>query len=446
MSTDTALTLNNTEQSAHLITGQGVVKGVFGLQEFTLIGRESNAQIQLDDPLVANRHARIERKIDGYYLRDLRSKTGTLLNNTQIIEAKLQNYDRLKIGSTEFVFSLNKKSEFPEVFTTSKNAIWDSQLKRLPSIAQSALPVLISGPSGTGKELIANMIHKFSTRAEAPFLSVNCSALTETLAESELFGHRKGSFTGSQEARKGAFASCSGGTLFLDEIGDMPLNIQPKFLRALENNEIKPVGSDHTEKSDVRIVAATNRNLNELVAEGRFREDLFYRLNIIQIRMPTLKERYEDFDTLVQYFARPKRVRFTPEAFARLREHNWPGNIRELKNAVLRASAIYPSGLITKNEMNDVLDLSQQPKQEKSRSLRPVIAKKQLTEYERDVIIERLCYFDGNQRKAAEDMGMAKSTLHDRIKRYGINVLAFKKLPPLGKEPVNDNAEETKDY
>jgi transcriptional regulator with PAS, ATPase and Fis domain len=414
-------------QTAHLVARSGAIKGSFELQEFTIIGRDSAVQIQIEDNLVSGRHARIERKTDGYYLKDLRTKTGTFLNNTMIIEAKLQNYDRVKIGSTEFFFSYEKEPEIPEVFTTSKNQAWNTQLQRLPTIALSPQPVLITGQSGTGKEMISQMIHKFSTRSRGPFLSVNCSALSESLAESELFGHKKGSFTGSQEARKGAFSSCDGGTLFLDEIGDMPLSIQPKFLRALENCEIKPVGSDQTEKVDVRIVAATNKNLAELVRQGRFREDLYYRIHIVQIMTPTLRDRYEDFETLVHFFARPLKVRFTPDALACLREHHWPGNVRELKNAILRASALFPAGLITKNEMNDVLDVLHRQISNSSNGPRPVISKRELLDYEREVIIERLSMHDGNQRKAAEDMGIAKSTLNDRIKRYGINVLTFKK-------------------
>lgn len=420
-------TAQQTHPTGYLILSMGPVRKTFELGELTTIGRDAAVPIHLDDPLVANRHARIERRGDGFYARDLRSKTGTFLNGTYIIEAKLQNFDRLKIGGSDFIFSVEKEQGQGSTVNSSLNNNWDLQLKKIHSIAQSAYPVLISGPSGSGKELIANQIHKMSSRSNGPFLSVNCSALTESLAESELFGHKKGSFTGSQEARKGAFLSCQDGTLFLDEIGDMPLCIQPKFLRALENKEIKSVGSDSTEPTNVRIVAATNCNLIELVNAGKFREDLYYRIHILQIRVPSLKERYEDFDNLLQSFARPIRVRFTPDALARLREHTWPGNIRELKNVVSRAAALYPDMPITKNEMSEILDLPKQSSQNKEIAPRPVIAKQYLKEYEREAIIERLSFFDGNQRKTAEDMGLAKSTLHDRIQRYGINAHAFKK-------------------
>lgn len=417
----------STPSFGYLTLRIGTARKTFELAELTTIGRDVTTPIHLDDPLISNRHARIERRADGFYIRDLRSKTGTFLNGTYIIEAKLQNFDRIKIGSHDFTFSVEKEQETSSTVHSSLNNNWDLQLKKVSSMAQSAYPVLISGPSGSGKELIANQIHKMSLRANGPFLSVNCSALTESLAESELFGHKKGSFTGSQEARKGAFAACDGGTLFLDEVGDMPLCIQPKFLRALENKEIKAVGSDFTEPTDVRIIAATNCNLVDLVNKGKFREDLYYRIHILQIRVPSLKERFEDFDNLLQGFARPLRVRFTPDALIRLREHNWPGNIRELKNVVSRAAAIFPDMAITKNEVSEILDLPRQTANENEIAPRPVIAKQYLKEYEREAIIERLSFFDGNQRKTAEDMGLAKSTLHDRIQRYGINAHAFKR-------------------
>ena len=197
----------------------------------------------------------------------------------------------------------------------------------LSSVATSSCPVLILGPSGTGKDVLANAIHNSSKKSGAPFISVNCSALTETLVESELFGHTKGSFTDAVSDRKGAFEAARGGTLFLDEIGDLPYSLQAKLLRALENNEIRPVGSDRSIKTDVRIIAATHQNLYNKIRDGEFRADLFYRLNVITIETPALKERIEDFDNLLYSFARQMRVRFSFNAIKTLKKHDWPGNI-----------------------------------------------------------------------------------------------------------------------
>lgn len=404
----------------------------FEIGDLTLIGREVTAQIEINDMCVSNRHARIEKRTDGFYVRDLRSRNGTFVNGSRILEAKLQEHDRLRFGTTEFIFSSEKGFGLPPTFTASKNAKWNEQLSRLPAVAQSPHPVLLLGPSGAGKEILANMIHRLSFRSRGPFLSINCSALTEALAESELFGHRKGSFTGAQEERKGAFEAARGGTLFLDEVGDMPLSMQPKFLRALENNEVKPVGSDFSQPVDVRIVAATNRPLKNLVDAGKFREDLYFRLHILQFRLPSLHDRPEDFDTLLQHFAQPLKVYFTPEGLARLRQHTWPGNIRELKNVMARAAALFPGLPICASKAEVILDLPLQTKAERETPPSPRAARQFLKEYEREAILERLNHYKGNQRRAAEDLGLPKSTLHDRIRRYNIDLNEIKKIEPKG--------------
>lgn len=406
------------------------VKKIYEVTNFTSIGRDEGSQISLTDASISARHARIEKREDGYYIKDMRSRNGTFLNGAKVLEAKLQDRDRLRVGLTEFIFSTEKDMGLLPVFTNSQNSDWNQQLARVPAIAQSPHPVLLLGPSGTGKEVLASMIHKLSTRSKGPFISVNCSALTEALAESELFGHIKGSFTGAQEDRKGAFEASRNGTLFLDEIGDMPLGMQPKFLRALENNEIKPVGSDTTHAVDARIIAATNRDLKTLVNQGKFREDLYFRLHILQIRPPALMERMEDFDMLLQHFARQQKVHFSSEAIYQLRKYSWPGNIRELKNTVSRAAALYPGLTISEVELPDLLDEPEQKMNHSSRKPGPLMAREFLKEYEKDVIIEKLAQYYGNQRLAAKDLGFAKSTLHDRIRQFEINLAEFKKNKP----------------
>lgn len=375
------------------------------------------------------RHARIEvREDSNFILRDLRSSTGVFLNGSRVIEAFLKDGDIIEAGSHHFIFSTRSNDDFKaptKGLPRSKNELWNSQLQSIPQISQTHFPILILGPSGSGKEVISDAIHKNSFRRNGPFVRVNCSALTETLIESELFGHVKGSFTGAISDRKGAFETARGGTLFLDEIGDLPYGLQAKLLRALENNEIRPVGSDRTIKTDVRIVAATHKNLKQKISEGEFRQDLYYRLNVIQITAPALKERMEDFEDLLFHFAREHRVRFSPAAIEKLKQHGWPGNIRELKNTVARASVLFNGKSIEEYMLPRIID--EMPREEdKYFKEKPTNDLSVIKEIERQMIIKRLAANSGNQRQTARDLGMPKSTLHDRIRTYNIDLSQFK--------------------
>lgn len=304
-------------------------------------------------------------------------------------------------------------------------------------MAETDYPVLLLGPSGTGKDVLTKNIHYASHRRSAPFLSVNCSALTETLIESELFGHTRGSFTGAIADRKGAFEAARGGTLFLDEIGDLSYSLQAKLLRAIENTEIRPVGSDRTIKTDVRIIAATHQDLRQKIEDGLFRADLYFRLNVITVDVPSLKDRLEDFDDLLYTFAREMKVRFSYNAIISLRKHDWPGNIRELKNLIARASALYPKAYITEDHIELLLNKRDRlsavmgaagnggtryaaPQSSSAPSLSVI------REIEKQMILKRLAANHGNQKLTAIDLGIPKSTLHDRIKSYNIDVKAFK--------------------
>jgi DNA-binding NtrC family response regulator len=332
----------------------------------------------------------------------------------------LNEGDRIRVGVTEMQFS-STKSESLDIEMASKCATWNAQLLRLPNIAQSSFPVLLTGPSGAGKDVLAQAIHRQSARKRGPFVSVNCSALSESLVESELFGHVKGSFTGATGDRKGAFEAARGGTLFLDEIGDLPLALQPKLLRALENSQIRPVGSDRSIETDVRIIAATHHDLKKLVFDEKFRPDLYFRLHVVQIQTPALKERKEDFEDLLYNFARSMRVRFSFAAIQRLKAHDWPGNIRELKNVVARARAFWGTEEITEAMAAQLIDLmpgaTGSLPEEACRPSRSVIK-----EIELEMIKSRLIANRGNQRKTAADLGMPKSTLHDRIRTYEIDI------------------------
>lgn len=388
--------------------------------EFLTLGRDPSNHITLADEQVCDRHARLERKPQGFLLRDLRSPQGTFINGTRIFEALLNDGDRIRIGNTDLFFSNQRLQPEQGSNLTSQNAAWNSQLLRLPNIARSDFPLLLTGPSGTGKDVLAQAVHRLSVRRHGPFVSVNCSALSESLVESELFGHVKGSYTGATGDRKGAFEAARSGSLFLDEIGDLPLALQPKLLRALENNQIRPVGSDRSIETDVRIIAATHHDLKQLVSQGKFRADLYFRLHVVQVQAPSLKERPEDFETLLYSFARQMRVRFSFGAIQNLKKHDWPGNIRELKNVVARARALFGGEEIGEDAVPMLIDKFPNSDNFNPEAFKP--SRSVIKEIEADLIKTRLLANRGNQRRTADDLGMPKSTLHDRIRTYGIDI------------------------
>lgn len=393
------------------------------VRDWILLGSDSECGLRLSDGQASPRHARLERQNERWLLRDLRSAHGTWVNHTRINEAYLEPGDWIRVGATEIQFAREEETrDFP---LRSKNFEWDEVLQSMSGVAATNHPVLLLGPSGTGKDVLAHALHDRSPR-RGPFVSVNCCALTETLVESELFGHVKGSFTGAMADRKGAFETARGGTLFLDEIGDLSPALQAKLLRALENHEIRPVGSDRSIKTNVRIIAATHQNLAERIADGAFRSDLYYRLNVVTVNLPPLALRLEDFEHLFYGFAREQRIRFSVEAIRRLKQHSWPGNIRELRNFVARAGALYPGQSIEVSHVERLLAAHQiaaptAAASDNERSALPVIK-----EIEKQMIIKRLRANAGNQRRTAMDLGLPKSTLCDRIKSYGIKPNEFK--------------------
>jgi DNA-binding NtrC family response regulator len=408
---------------AYLFTSQNARTEI---SEYFLIGQDEGCHWVV--PTASPRQAKIEFHNNQFVLKDLRSETGTFLNDQRIQEAFLQEGDWIRIDEEERMFSVKAERDKPSFTLKSRNVDWNQKLQRLGSASQTDFSILILGPSGSGKEIIAQSIHKGSKRSKGPFVSVNCSALSENLIESELFGHLKGSFTGALVDRKGAFESARGGTLFLDEIGDLPLNLQAKLLRALENEEIRPVGSDINIQTDVRIIAATHQNLIEKIQNQEFRSDLYYRLNVLCIETPTLYDRPEDFEELLYGFAKQMKVRFSFTGIERLKKHSWPGNIRELKNTVARAAALYPRETIYAEQVEFILDkLSLGPKaQPIANSLGvPLPA---IKEMERQMILKRLASNNGNQRQTALDLGLPKSTLHDRLRAYNIDPRTYSKF------------------
>ena len=292
-------------------------------------------------------------------------------------------------------------------------------------VAASPLPVLITGETGTGKELVARGIHDLSERS--PFLAVNCAALPDQLLESELFGHERGAFTGADRAKPGLFEAAHGGTLFLDEVGELPAPLQPKLLRALEEGEIRRVGATTPIRVEVRLLAATNRDLEEEVAAGRFREDLFWRLNGLPVHIPPLRERPADIPTLVEHFLRRFAQRtgrasvqgFAPEAMAVLTSYPWPGNVRELRSAVERAATLGEG---------DVLPADALPERiQRGGLLRTTLAQAaaghlQLAEVERIYILEILRAAGGNKSRAAEILGLDRKTLYRKLQEYAADV------------------------
>ncbi len=290
--------------------------------------------------------------------------------------------------------------------------------KKLARIAAIDAPVLIYGETGAGKELIANAIHQNSDRSSAPFVVINCGALTETLLESELFGHERGAFTGAVGSRKGLFESAAGGTVFLDEISETSLAFQVKLLRVIQEHEIRRVGSNDTFGVNIRTLAATNRDLRSMVAQKQFREDLFHRLNVFTVSVPALRERTEDIPLLAAHYLKKYSARtgtparFLPEAIALMCRYDWPGNVRELKNVIERSLVFCDNGVIGPGDLELGGSLVETPEPDTG----------SLEWMERDHIVRILKETGGNKKRAAEILGIERRTLYNKARRLGIDL------------------------
>jgi DNA-binding NtrC family response regulator len=317
--------------------------------------------------------------------------------------------------------SLGLKEEFPEIVGTSTPIL--EMLKTVHHLLDSEIPVLITGETGTGKELIARVLHYCGKRKEGPFVAVNSAALTESLLESEIFGHEKGAFTGASQARKGLFEEARNGTLFLDEIGDMPRSTQAKFLRVLQDGEFRRVGGNQVLHTNARVVLATNHNLQDLVESKTFREDLYYRVLGAQVHVPSLRDRKDDIPILAAHFLRAaagaagKNVRgISPEAIEVMKNFAWPGNVRQLKSEIERVVALIDHEWIVESDLSPAIRNVGETHEPGVSGSGPI-----LREIERDVILQRLKSFDWNILLTAKSLGLTRNGLYSKMKLYGIS-------------------------
>lgn len=407
-------------------------------QRMIHIGSSPDNDLVLDDPTVSRNHARLEFDATGYQLTDLNSKNGTYIGDVRLGSAYLPPDGVVRFGQARLHFRL--MSEQVRV-NLSPNGVFgrlighSSQMREifglLARVAPTDTTVLVEGESGTGKELVAEAVHQHSSRRDAPFVVFDCSAVAPELVESELFGHVRGAFTGAVATRTGVFEMADGGTLFLDEIGELSAELQPKLLRVLETGQFRPVGASTVRSTGVRVIAATNRDLSQEVNAGAFREDLYYRLAVIRVKLPALRQRHEDIPHLVRHFlqeagAPDLAVNF--ETMKRLQAHPWRGNIRELKNYVARAIVLSDRGRLETQYLSDApVSSSQEPDGAEGETLRPDYdlpfkdAKGRLLEtFERRYWLTRLESSGGNVSEAARQGGIHRKSLEYLIKKLDL--------------------------
>lgn len=415
-----------TEITAQPIEAQGLV-----------IGSDPTCDVVLDDPAVSRRHCEIKTSDKGFMVRDLQSRNGTWVQGLRVDLGYLQGEETIRLGKTllrfvlqggETLHPISRKTSFGSLYGRSNamRRIFDL----LERAATSDATLLLGGESGTGKDLAAENVHLASARHDGPFVIVDCGAMQANLVESELFGHGKGAFTGAQEARAGAFERAHGGTVFLDEIGDLDLTLQPLLLRALERRETKRLGENHYRPIDVRVIAATHKNLATAVREGRFRQDLFYRLSVLQVSLPALRDRLDDLGTLAHRMVQKLRPDLDPEALisepliALMKNHNWPGNVRELRNVVERM-LVFPELPQLALQDNQGLGPAPEPSPpqpgpgESEANFR--LARQHCIEaFEADFVRRALAQSDGVVSHAAKLSGIPRQSLHRLMTKYGL--------------------------
>jgi DNA-binding NtrC family response regulator len=418
--------------------GRSVVIGA----EPLVLGSDESCSVRIQDPHVSGRHAEIVRGPTGIVLRDLGSRNGTFVGPIAVKEVLLASPVEIKLGITTIRFEMG--GEQGRLARLARDPVRDDELACAPTrfgpavgasapmrrlfalfarLASTELGITLIGETGTGKDVLARAIHEASPRAAHPFVVFDCGAVAPSLIESELFGHEKGAFTGAVAERQGAFERADGGTLLLDEIGELSLELQPKLLRALEQRCIRRVGGSEDIAIDVRILAATNRDLEKAVRAGTFREDLFFRLSAAMLDVPPLRERRDDLPALVAHFlaeaGRPLAV--APETLAALASYDWPGNVRELRNAVSGALAMADGNTLLPEHL---LFFRRQPARASTPGTAlPVVvtaAGPSLEHAERAAIEQALQQAGGNKTRAARALGIASSTLYEKIKKYAL--------------------------
>jgi pSer/pThr/pTyr-binding forkhead associated (FHA) protein len=406
--TEPIIVAHDTESSLCLIVGRGADARhvTLGSRSITL-GADRSVDVVLHDRAVSARHARIEPAAFGYVLRDLGSRNGTFVEGVRAMLARVVPGLRIRLGRTDLrIVSRGEAGDAREGGLVAASSSMIEVLGTVERLSRLPWPVLVLGESGVGKEGIARALHLRGPRRERPLVTVNAGGMSETLVESELFGHEKGAFTGASGMHRGVFEQAEGGTLFLDEIGELPLSLQARLLRVLETGEVRRVGGEASIRVDVRIVCATHRDLRAMVRVGTFREDLYYRLVQLVVQVPPLRERPEDVRALAAHFlARAGQATgartFTEAALLRLCSHHWPGNVRELRN-VVQSTAAYASGAI------DVADVED--------GIARIAGPMALSEIAPDGFELAMRRY-GNVAAAARALGLPRSTLRDRLAR-----------------------------
>ncbi|WP_394843773.1 sigma 54-interacting transcriptional regulator [Pendulispora brunnea] len=395
-----------------------------------LAGKGPACDFQLEGPMVSRRHAAFEMDAKGLRVTDLDSTNGTSINGVAIREAYANDGDRIRLAETTLALERGEPKSVPLAGDVRFGRMLGASpaMRRLYPLckrfAESELPVLIEGETGTGKEVLAEALHEASPRARAPFVVFDCTAVPPTLVESTLFGHERGSFTGAVAPRKGVFEEAHGGTLFIDELGELDLSLQPKLLRALERSEVQRVGSNQWIRVDVRIIAATRRDLDREVQAGRFRDDLFFRLAVGRLELPPLRDRTGDVGLLACHFWQTLgggRVPMPRDLIQRLEDYRWPGNVRELHNAVARALALGET-TVTGSGITEP-----PPAPRAGNIIEEVLAcelpltrarERVVSEFERQYVERVLARHDGNVVRAAAASGIARRYFQILRARY----------------------------
>ncbi len=423
-------------QKCKLLVVSGPLTGheyVVNTETFTL-GSGNNNDLVIDDATVSRRHCEINLTPDGYIIRDLGSTNGTYIQGVRIQSAFLGTGSEFQLGETRLVFRpLQERQEFKISPSNAFGRLYgeSTAIRHVFYLAEhfaaTDSTILIEGETGTGKEVLAEELHKHSNRKNKPFIVIDCASLARELVASELFGHAKGAFTGAITDRVGAFEAAEGGTVFLDEIGDLSPELQPQLLRVLEKREVRRVGSNTPRPINVRIISATNRKLQQEVNAGRFREDLYFRLSVIHMHIPPLRKRPDDIPVLAKRFLKEflgeRAAAHTSEidqSAGTLKQHTWPGNVRELRNIIEIAAHSGQEAL----NFSHFLQPNRTPQRmmDRANTDRPfkVVKQELIEEFERTYISDLLKKYEGNVTQAAKQAGLERAYLQKLVRKYGL--------------------------